>query len=195
MKQSGVASEIWAIVSYVVKVAVGPADGDVERGSRRDTQDWGEAQLAEITGRSKRPGKNKAMPPIQQAARPLGEEIPRYYGVGSVYDSVVRQMGKRVGAMERKTEIPCLLETLAKFERQAVIETIARGNKLLDVRAAGVGAQRIQGCKRDLNRRGGSKAIEIYQGNRHSEFRHAPNSIRIRRIIGAKNKSNQIPGG
>ena len=65
------------------------------------------------------------MPPVKQATCAFGEKVAGYQGVGSVHNAIVRQMRKCIGGPEGESEIGCSFEPLAKFERQAVVETVA----------------------------------------------------------------------
>ena len=71
-------------------------------------------------------------------------------------------MGKGVGGAEGEAEILCLFEAPAEFKSQTMIETVARRNELLDVRARRIRPEVIQRRQGNFNRCGWSKAVEVY---------------------------------
>ena len=74
------------------------------------------------------------------------------------------------------------MKTVAQLNRQSMIETVADGSELLNVRLRRVGAERVQGIKRDVERGRRTDAVEIEDGDGHTEFENASDGIRIRRI-------------
>src|SRR6185503_21384923 len=76
-----------------------------------------------------------------------------------------------------------------------MIETIARGNELLDLSASRIGPKAGQRRQRDLDLRRRRKAIEIDHRDWYAKFVNPNNSVGVGGIERPKHKANQLAGG
>src|SRR5205814_4734501 len=150
------------VVANVVQVAVSAADGDVEGRARSETKDGREIESSEPAWCVERAGEDEAMPTIKETARAFGAKIAGRERVRCVDDAVVNQTRERVSSAERIAETTfAAMKTVAQLNRQSMIETVADGSELLNVRLRRVGAKHVQGIERDVERGRRTDAVEI----------------------------------